>query len=148
MKEKERKILINETNTSPYKEIRCPCGCESLFIPKRRDQVYKNSKHANFAYNHGKRKQVSKNQRIAESQLRKNDKIVEKYYLFYQKKLAVVFSLNLAADGFDHSFFIGNHFEEGLLYKKTYNYLFHEYEKDGRRLTQIIKQKTKVYVKR
>ena len=96
----------------------------------------------------GKRKQKSYGQKTAENQLRKNDKILEKYYNLFEKEVAIVFSLNLISDGFDHSFFIGHESKEGLIYNKSYNYLFHEYELDGRKLTQIIKQKTKVYVKR
>ena len=135
-------------HSSPLKERDCPCGCGESFIPKRRDQVYKNSRHANYAYNHGKGKQKSLGQRKAESQLRLNDKILEKFYVLDQRDTVIVFSLNLTAEGFDNSYFIGNEFKDDLLYKKSYNYLFYEYIKEERKLTQIIKQKRKVNVKR
>ena len=140
--------ISNKKRTSPLKEKLCPCGCDETFFPKRKDQIYKNTRHSNFAYNHGKRKEKSRNQRSTESKLQKNDKILEKYYQLFKEDLFVVFSLNLISDGFDHSLFTGNDLKEGLLYRKTYNYLFHEYEKDNRKLTRIIKQKRKVYVKR
>lgn len=135
--------LSKENNSSPLQKKKCPCGCGESFIPKRRDQVYKNSRHANYAYNHGKRKQKTFGQKTAESQLRKNDKILEKYYKLYEKEVVIVFSLNLISDGFDHSFYIGNEIKEDFMYSKSYNYLFYEYEKDRRKLTRIIKQTKK-----
>tara|TARA_Y100000589_G_C27181907_1_gene641138 strand:+ start:2735 stop:3178 length:444 start_codon:yes stop_codon:yes gene_type:complete len=146
--EEENNRTETSIKTSPHRERICKCGCGESFIPKRRDQVYKNSRHANYAYNHGKRKQKTFGQKTAESQLRKNDKILEKYYKLCEKEVVIVFSLNLISDGFDHSFYIGNEIKEDFMYSKSYNYLFYEYEKNGRKLTRIIKQKNKVYVKR
>ena len=140
--------FTEDYNSSPLKERDCPCGCGESFIPKRRDQVYKNSRHANYAYNHGKRKQKSLGQRKAESQLRLNDKILEKFYDKDPREVVIVFSLNLTAEGFDNSYFIGDELKDGLSCKKTYNYLFHEYTKEERNFTIIIKQKRKVNVKR
>ena len=132
--------LSEENNLSPLQKKKCPCGCKESFIPKRRNQIYKNSRHTNFAYNHGKRKLKSYGQKTAENQLRKNDKFLEKYYNLFENEVAIVFSLNLISDGFDHSFYIGHESKEDLIYHKSYNYLFHEYELDGRKLTRIIKQ--------
>lgn len=148
MKEKENKKYVEPINTSPHKERMCPCGCESTFIPRRRDQTYFNSNHANHAYNQGKRKQISKNQIKAEKQLRVNDKLLEKFFKYFKKNEAIVLSLNLKADGFDHSYFIGHVLMEDKLYYKSYNYLFQEYEKDGIKLTKILTPKTKIYAKR
>lgn len=148
MKEKEKKISVEPINTSPYKERMCPCGCESMFIPHRRDQLYLDSKHANNAYNNGKRKQSSKNQVAAEKQLRKNDKLLDKYHKLFNVAEAVVASVTLKAEGFDHSFFIGNEMHNENLYYKTYNYHFREYELNGMKLTKILLPKKKIYVKR
>jgi len=145
---KEESITPNFATISPHKERMCPCGCETMFIPRRRDQVYLNSNHANHAYNNGKRKQKSKRQVEAEKQLRLNDKLLAKFYSYFKKTEAVVLSLNLKAEDFDHSFFIGHSFIGEELYYKSFNYLFREYEKDGIKLTKILTPKTKVYAKR
>lgn len=140
--------FTDDYHSSPLKERDCPCGCGESFIPKRRDQVYKNSRHRNYGYNHGKRKQKTFGQRKAEGQLQKNDRILEKFYDLDERDAVIVFSLNLTADGFDNSYYIGNEYKDECLYKKSYNYLFYEYVKEGRNFTRIIKQKRKVNVKR
>lgn len=45
----------------PIAPIECKCGCGIIFQPKRKDQIYLNKQHADFAYNHGKRKEISRN---------------------------------------------------------------------------------------
>ena len=146
MKEEEN-ITEKPMNTSPYKERMCLCGCKSMFIPRRRDQFHLNSNHTNNAYNNGKRKRSSKNQVAAEKQLRKNDKLLEKYHNFFKKVEAVVASVTLRAEGFDHCFFIGNEIHNENLYYKTYNYQFREYEFNGMKLTKILRPKKKIYAK-
>lgn len=146
---KEEKFINQQPiNSSPYKERECKCGCGSMFIPRRRDQVYLNSNHANHAYNHGKRKQKSKRQVEAEKQLRLNDKLLAKFFNYFKENEAVVLTLNLKAEGFKHTFFIGHTLLGENLYYKSFNYLFREYKKDGVRLTKILKINNKVYVKR
>ena len=147
MKE-DKNINKKQIDISPYKEKECPCGCEEMFIPRRRDQIYFNSKHANNAYNNGKRKQSSKNQVTAEKQLRKNDKLLRKYHQLFKETEAVVASVTLKAEGFKHSFFIGNELQNEIIYYKSYNYHFREYELNGIKLTKILLPKKKIYVKR
>lgn len=145
-KEEHNKPTI--TSTSPHRERECMCGCETMFIPRRRDQVYLSSNHANHAYNHGKRKQKSKRQIEAEKQLRLNDRLLAKFYNYFKENEVAVLSLNLKAEGFDHSFFIGTSLIGKDLYYKSFNYLFKEYIKDGIKITKILIIKNKVYVKR
>ena len=145
--ERKKKTSINTLN-SPLSPRICACGCGQEFAPKRRDQYHVNSNHTNHAYNQGARKRASKNQIAAEKQLRKNDKLLDKFYKAFEENEAIVFSLNLNIEGFNHSYFIGFELIGGELQYKSYNYFFSEYKKEGKKLTRITKQKTKVYVKR
>ena len=58
----------------PIPERNCECGCGNLFYPRRRDNIYLNKQHADFAYNHGKRKAKNQNKVKSEKILLKNDK--------------------------------------------------------------------------
>ncbi len=138
----------NKNKRTFLKERMCLCGCEELFIPGRRDQYHVNGLHTDNAYNHGKRKSKTAQQIKAEKQLVKNDKILDKFYKQFTQTEAIVFSLNLKADGFDPTCFIGNTSVEGEQYFKSYNYLFREYEHEGHKLTKITIQKRKIYAKR
>ena len=64
----------------PIAERICICGCGHSFIPSRRDKVYLNNQHANYGYNHGKRKSKNRNRIRDEKILLKNDNILEKHF--------------------------------------------------------------------
>lgn len=132
---------------SPIGERECSCGCGVLFVPKRRDQIYVNRQHANYGYNHGRRKQRSKNQINAEKGLRLNDKLLDKYWRAQPENEVIVPLLNIKADGFDQYLTIGSHLIEGELFYKSFNYYFRTYELQGVTLVRIQSQKVNVYAK-
>lgn len=109
---------MNEINTSknleyptksPLAKRVCECGCENEFQPRRKDQIYLNSQHANFAYNHGKRKKKNKDLRTQESILRKNDQILNNFWTnFHNDDNYVVLRLkSLLNKKFDQAYFVG-----------------------------------------
>lgn len=67
-------------NPSPLPMRMCSCGCGNEFQPKRSDQVYLNSKHANYAYNNGKRKERYETEKLISKAIRLNDRIAEKFF--------------------------------------------------------------------
>jgi hypothetical protein len=70
---------LDFTLASPLKPRICPCGCEEEFQPIRRNQYHYNNQHAEYAYNHGKRKEKNKVRLIEEKILRNNDNILERH---------------------------------------------------------------------
>ena len=71
-------MVKNKTN-GPLRQRICNCGCDIEFWPKRKDQVYLDSRHANFHYNHYKRhKKNIKNE--VNKILKKNDELLRFYY--------------------------------------------------------------------
>ena len=46
----------------PISRRDCKCGCGNEFQPLRKDQIYLNKQHADFGYNHGKRKRKNQEQ--------------------------------------------------------------------------------------
>ncbi|TNF48869.1 MAG: hypothetical protein EP305_04305 [Bacteroidetes bacterium] len=109
---------------SPINPIECACGCGHLFQPQRKDQVYLNKQHADFAYNHGKRKERIKTTLEQEKILRKNDSILERYFKKSKRKKVICFYDILLADGFRFEFFIGQTVTDDILYHFTYNYCY------------------------
>jgi hypothetical protein len=67
-------------NPSPLPMRMCSCGCGNEFQPKRSDQVYLNAKHADFAYNNGKRKERYEKEKMMTKAIRLNDRIAEKFF--------------------------------------------------------------------
>ena len=70
---------------SPLQMKVCACGCEIKFQPRRSDQLHLNSKHYNYAYNHGKRKIKYAQENSANKVIRKNDRILEKYFKVFKE---------------------------------------------------------------
>lgn len=97
--------MKKKLNDSPLVPKVCACGCETSFQPTRSDQIYLNSKHANYAYNHGARKEKYATENELTKIIRKNDRILEKYYNIFNQ---IVVKMNLVlvkADGFKDDFF-------------------------------------------
>jgi hypothetical protein len=65
---------------SPLQMKVCACGCEIEFLPKRSDQIYLNTQHANYAYNNGKRKERYASEKLISKEIRLNDRIAEKFF--------------------------------------------------------------------
>lgn len=88
-------------NPSPLPMRKCSCGCENEFQPKRSDQVYLNSKHANYAYNNGKRKERYESEKLISKAIRLNDRIAEKFYNCIKDTRKRVNLVLLRMEGFD-----------------------------------------------
>lgn len=125
---------------SPIPERECKCGCGNKFIPTRRDQIYINRQHANYGYNHGKRKQKAKSEVNIQKYLRTNDRVLEKHFMVSQQKEAVCFLMILNADGFNQQYFIGYGVIDDLGFYYSYNYVFHIYQSEGHKLVKIRKR--------
>lgn len=94
-----------QENPSPLALRICDCGCGIEFQPRRSDQFHLNSNHSNFAYNHGPRKEKYAEEKEVTKAIRKNDRILEKYFRVFKKD---AFQLNLIiveADGFNEGMF-------------------------------------------
>lgn len=125
---------------SPIAERECKCGCGHKFTPNRRDKVYINSQHANYGYNHGKRKTKAKSEVSTQKGLRINDRVLEKHFKASKQKEAVCFLMILNADGFRQQYFIGYNIIDELGFYYSYNYVFHIYESEGHKLVKIRKR--------
>ncbi len=88
-------------NPSPLPMRMCSCGCENEFQPKRSDQVYLNSKHSNYAYNKGKRKERYESEKLISKAIRLNDRIAEKFYNCIKDTRKRVNLVLLRMEGFD-----------------------------------------------
>lgn len=88
-------------NPSPLPMRMCSCGCENEFQPKRLDQVYLNSKHANFGYNNGKRKERYEKEKMITKAIRLNDRIAEKYFKCSESLRPRINLAILNMEGFD-----------------------------------------------
>jgi|GEM_PF-3739761 hypothetical protein len=90
---------------SPLQMKVCACGCEIKFQPRRSDQLHLNSKHYNYAYNHGKRKIKYAQENSANKVIRKNDRILEKYFKVFKETDAILNFAIVKADGFNEGMF-------------------------------------------
>ena len=97
----KNKIKNNNSDSSPLAKRICKCGCEKEFQPGRSDQFHLNSIHYDFAYNHGPRKEKYAEENHATKVIRKNDRILEKYFKFTQSIRGELNLLILKADGFE-----------------------------------------------
>lgn len=115
----------------PISARECECGCGHSFYPKRRDNIYLNKQHADFAYNHGKRKSKNRNRIRDEKILLKNDNILEKHFKSEkgQDEIERFYDV-LKADGFKSGYHIGriNHNEKE--YHITYRYMYRMYARN------------------
>ena len=95
----------NNVDTSPLPMRICECGCENEFQPTRSDQVHLNSKHYNFAYNHGPRKEKYAEEIDVTKLIRRNDRILEKYFKIYDKSIVRLNFILIKAEGFNNGIF-------------------------------------------
>ena len=92
-------------NPSPLAKRICKCGCENEFQPNRSNHYNVNYKHTNFAYNHGPRKEKYAEENQAIKAIRKNDRILEKYFKYCKKIRGDLIFITLKADGFNEEIF-------------------------------------------
>lgn len=103
----------------------CACDCGHTFQPRRKDQIYLNTQHANYAYNHGQRKEKNKSRKREEAFLAKNDAILHKHYRSEKdQKIVVRYYDVLIADGFKFQYNIGSTEENGLVLWYSYRYYY------------------------
>tara|TARA_B110000977_G_C11015677_1_gene469370 strand:- start:781 stop:1215 length:435 start_codon:yes stop_codon:yes gene_type:complete len=115
----------NQPLPRPIAERKCKCSCGHYFYPSRRDQVYLNKQHADFGYNHGKRKSKNKNKVNTEKILLKNDNILSRHFNAEKDSTTVDRYLDiLVADGFIRDYNIGKHEENSVDYYYTYNFYY------------------------
>ena len=109
----------------PISARECECGCGHSFYPRRKDNIYLNKQHADFAYNHGKRKSKNKNRISEEKILFKNDNILDKHYKSERNTKHVDRHYDiLKADGFKFGYHIGKSEKDSIEYYYTYNYYY------------------------
>lgn len=121
----------NKINDSPYEERECLCGCGKTFIPKRSDQFHLNKLHTNRAYNEGKRKKSSSNEREIIKILRRNDRILQKYFnTNAAEEVEHLFNM-IQAEGFMSGFYIGTRKGKEVNYYMSFNYKYTFLKKEG-----------------
>jgi hypothetical protein len=109
----------------PISARKCKCGCGHSFYPYRKDNIYLNKQHADFAYNHGKRK-LANQDRVRDGKiLYKNDNILHKYFKNDNKLPEIErFYDALKADGFESGYFIGESSHKGKEYYMSHRYMY------------------------
>jgi hypothetical protein len=127
-------------NPSPLPMRTCACGCKIEFQPNRVDQFHLNSRHYDFAYNHGRRKEKYANENLVTKAIRKNDRILEKYFRLFKQETVTVNSVILKADGFDSRYYSGVETIGNNKFFCLYNYLF-MLTREGSNTYVIIKRK-------
>jgi hypothetical protein len=123
----------------PIKE--CECGCGYAFQPRRRDHIYLDTVHANYGYNHGKRKEKDEKAKELNKKLATNDRILKKYHDAYHVKPVVVDLINLKADGFRDNLFLSIGIENNETSFYLYHFAFVPYKNDNQTLVKILKIK-------
>ncbi len=125
----------------PIQARKCECGCGYTFHPNRRDQIYLNKQHADFGYNHGKRKLKNRNRNKVEKILLKNDNILEKHYKAEGRVERVdrYFDV-IKAEGFNFSYHVGKGVEDGIVYYFTYNYNYFIHTLNKIKMIKILKK--------
>lgn len=134
-------ISKNTPLPRPIPPVQCKCGCGHTFQPGRRDQIYLNKQHADYAYNHNKRKVKYRNRRKAEKILMRNDGILEKHFKAerHEKCVTRYFDV-LKADGFKFGFHIGKLEKDNQEYYLLYNYYYSIYMSDKFKMINIYKR--------
>ena len=126
---------------SPLSAKECECGCGHSFSPRRRDNIYLNKQHADFAYNHGKRKSKNKHRLIDNKTLRKNDNVLDKHFKSEKGKGEIIrFYDILKADGFQFGYHIGKAEKDGIDSYYTYNYFFRIFFVNNMKMVKIDKR--------
>lgn len=116
----------------PVPARKCQCGCEVTFWPKRKDHVYLNKQHADFAYNHGKRKAKNRARIRDEKILLKNDIILDKHFSAEKASDQVErFYDVIKAEGFQSGYYIGRVRIEDIEYHITYRYVYRIFKQNG-----------------
>jgi len=125
----------------PISVRECECGCGYFFYPRRKDNIYLNKQHADFAYNHGKRKTKNQNRIKVEKILLKNDNVFDKHYKVKRntKDIDRYYDI-LNADGFKFGYHIGKSEKEGVEYYYTYNYYYCIFFLDNIKMIKIFKR--------
>ncbi|MDA3883284.1 MAG: hypothetical protein PF481_08350 [Bacteroidales bacterium] len=140
-KHKKRNTVDKNYHPSPIPKRKCKCGCNHEFQPRRKDQVYLNKQHADFAYNNNVRKKKMKEENELNKILRKNDRILKKYFAFSPLQNEVVQYINvLRADGFNPNFNIGGTTIDGERFLLSYKYIFSVYQNKNIFLIKIRKR--------
>lgn len=101
MKQKNKK----QDNPSPLEKRICKCGCEIEFQPKRVDQFHLNSRHYDFAYNNGPRKEKYAEEKDVIKWIRRNDRILDKYFKTSNTEEVKIYFAIVLADGFDEGLY-------------------------------------------
>ena len=130
----------SDSAPSPIGERECECGCGYSFIPKRRDQIYLDRKHANYGYNHGARKNRDKNKNYFMNKLAVNDRVLDKYYNAGEGLEVEQLLMVLQADGFDSAYNVGVINLPDQQYFALFNYMFAIYQKEGFTIIKIKKR--------
>lgn len=121
----------------PISARKCACGCGHLFYPTRKDNIYLNKQHADFAYNHGVRKAKNAKRIKEERALRKNDDILDLHFKMDQvDNLAECFLKILISQGFHPRYHIGITEKFDKVYYFSYRYSFSLF-KDENNLDKI-----------
>ncbi len=97
MKQKEKK----QENPSPLAKRICGCGCGIEFQPNRVDQFHLNSRHYDFAYNNGPRKEKYAKEQAKTKIIRLNDRIADKFFNCSESLRPMVNLTLLKMEGFD-----------------------------------------------
>ncbi|MFN5148222.1 MAG: hypothetical protein ACK46O_06135 [Flavobacteriia bacterium] len=109
----------------PIAPRKCACDCGILFQPGRKDQLYLNRQHANYGYNHGKRKITTRTRRKEEAILAKNDQILHKHFTSEKDlKMVLRYYEVLKADRFNFGYHIGQSEKNGISFWYTYRYFY------------------------
>ena len=103
----------------------CQCGCGNYFYPTRKDNIYLNKQHADFAYNNGKRK-TNNSQRLKEEKiLLKNDNLLHKHFTSKEGQVEIEQYYDiLKADGFKSAYHIGRINKNQKEYYISYTYMY------------------------
>lgn len=109
----------------PISDRVCICGCGHSFTPSRSDKVYYNNQHANYGYNHGKRKAKKKSRTKEEAILAKNDEVLHKHYTSEKdSKIVVRYYDVLKADGYMFAYNIGRTESKDEISWYSYRYYY------------------------
>ncbi|MFT5104041.1 MAG: hypothetical protein ACI86C_001702 [Candidatus Latescibacterota bacterium] len=131
----KEEFLDNRNNAPlprPIPTRECQCGCGHRFQPKRNDNIYLNKQHADFAYNHGPRKQRNTGRIEFEKILRKNDNILHKYFtsIGVGTEREQYYEV-LKADGFKSGYHIGRINVKEKEYHLVYRYMYHVLKREN-----------------
>jgi hypothetical protein len=121
---------------SPLKRCICQCGCSVEFQSTRKNQIYLNKQHADYGYNHQKRKPRDAEKIKHVKILTKNDRIIAKHFLanIRRDETATVYFDVLRADGYDFSIHVGMVEEEGREYFFTFQYFIRIYPSEPKQV--------------